>query len=429
MARIFTRWRVSVAACVMGSSIATAHAQQLSLAAAPQAEMASVLAEAPALDTATPPEPDDAYEFEVSEAQVPEAAEETPAATAIQADPEATVELIKERYPNGDIKIEREVTQDSFGNYIHHGKWKMFDQAGNTIAQGQFVNNLRDGIWHRWHHRNESKLLATVPYNQFQEPFISEAHFKNGQISGKWIIYDAKQRKVSEWEFADGERHGVSTWYLSNGRKLREMTYRNGAIDGELVEWNANGEPVLRETYQDGRKLAPKVANYKNNPRAKQSEGMYLFAKIVPKTADDWWNCVPAEFTQVGKDERHGAWTSWYANGQKQMVGEFRNDVEVGRFTWWYDNGQKATEGEYKIGKPDGEWVWWHPNGQKATQGLYSLGNPTGRWSGWDESGRLTRAEDHSNAPHSAADAGEIETDRSAELPQLQLTQPRPIFK
>lgn len=452
MARIFTRWRVSVAACVMGSSIATAHAQQPTLLAGPLTELGSVLAEAPidvaepaaaaaleeATEEATATEPDDSsLDFETpevqapevaSEVQVPEINKELPAEGVGQADPEATVELIKERYPNGDIKIEREVTQDSFGNYIHHGKWKMFDQQGNTIAQGQFVNNLRDGIWHRWHHRNESKLLSALPYSQFQEPFISEAHFKDGQISGKWIIYDAKQRKVSEWEFADGQRHGVSTWYLANGRKLREMTYRDGAIHGELVEWNVNGEPVLRETYQDGRKLAPKVANYKNNPRAKQSEGMYLFAKIVPKTADDWWNCIPADFTQVGKDERHGVWTSWYPNGQKQMVGEYRNDIEVGRFTWWYDNGQKATEGEFKIGKPHGEWVWWHPNGQKATQGLYSLGNPTGRWSGWDESGRLTRAEDHSE-PHNAAGVGEIDTDRSAELPQLQLTQPRPIFK
>jgi hypothetical protein len=31
------------------------------------------------------------------------------------------MEVIRERFPNGSIRIEREVTQDADGNYINHG--------------------------------------------------------------------------------------------------------------------------------------------------------------------------------------------------------------------------------------------------------------------------------------------------------------------
>ncbi len=422
MACYFTRWRTAFAACVLSSSVAIAHAQQ------PAAELSlsdfgPVLAETAEADDYAAPEPRDEQgllEGERSPAVQEAAGGELPLAGTPEADPAAAIELIRERYPDGAIKVERQMTQDTFGNYIRHGSWKMLDPQGTTIAQGHFSNNLRDGVWHRWHRRNESRLFSSFPFNQFQEPFISEATFKEGQLDGKWIIYDAQQRKVTEWEFADGERHGLSSWYYPTGKKMREMPYRKGALHGEVVEWHINGEATLREAYQDGRKIAAKTAFHPKS-KVKQSEGMYLFAKIVPKTADDWWSATPAEFTQIGKDERHGTWTSWYPNGQKQMVGEYRNDVEVGRFTWWYQNGQKATEGEYQIGKPDGQWTWWHQNGQKATQGSYALGNPTGRWSGWDDTGRLTRAEDHSGRPSVA----EGQTPRAAQG----LEQPRPLLQ
>ena len=47
-------------------------------------------------------------------------------------------EVIKERYPSGEVKIEREVTQDAGGNYLNHGAWKMFDERGNLVAQGEY---------------------------------------------------------------------------------------------------------------------------------------------------------------------------------------------------------------------------------------------------------------------------------------------------
>src|SRR5438045_1411801 len=40
------------------------------------------------------------------------------------------VETIQERYPNRTVKVERQVIQDSAGNYINHGTWSQWDERG-----------------------------------------------------------------------------------------------------------------------------------------------------------------------------------------------------------------------------------------------------------------------------------------------------------
>ncbi|MBI3838958.1 MAG: hypothetical protein HY288_13635 [Planctomycetia bacterium] len=310
---------------------------------------------------------------------------------------QSETEVITERYPDGAVKTEREVTQDTQGNYINHGAWEMWDQRGNPVAQGAYDHDNRTGTWIRWY-RNpaEASMLTKAPYQQFSPPFISQATFDNGQLTGTWTIYHGKKRKISQWEFADGRRHGVAIWWHANGRKMREVQYREGEIDGELVEWGPEGTVLVKETYQFGRKLARKTSTHSGGK--KKSEGMYLFAKDVEQTPDDWWNCKPQVTIKQGKDERHGPWTSWYTNGQQQLEGTFEHDVQVGQFTWWHTNGQKAVDGRFESGKQDGPWTWWYPSGQKSIHGEYVHGNPTGRWTWWKEDGKVAQSADLSHS-------------------------------
>ena len=182
----------------------------------------------------------------------------------------------------------------------------------------------------------------------------------------------------------------MSTWWHANGRKMREIEYRDGDIDGQLIEWGPEGAVLLKETYQAGRKLAEKTSNYPDG--SKKSQGMYLFAKDVEKTPDDWWNCKLVTTTKTGKDEKHGPWTTWHSNGQRQLEGTYEHDLQVGLFTWWHANGQKALEGRFETGKQDGNWTWWYATGQKSIQGEYAKGNPTGRWTWWKEDGKVAQS-------------------------------------
>ena len=185
---------------------------------------------------------------------------------------------------------------------------------------------------------------------------------------------------------------------------MREIEYRDGDLDGQFLEWTPEGKLTVKDTYQTGHKLAPKLTNHSGG-NDKKSEGMYLFAQEVEQSPDDWWNCKLMVTSQAGHEERHGAWKSWYTNGQIQLEGNYEHDVQIGTFTWWHANGQKAQEGRYDHGKQDGNWTWWHANGQKSINGEYTHGNPTGRWTWWKEDGRVVQSADLSHTEGVAVDS------------------------
>jgi antitoxin component YwqK of YwqJK toxin-antitoxin module len=305
-------------------------------------------------------------------------------------------EVIRERYPNSAIKIERHVTQDAEGNYYNHGLWSQWDEKGHLVGNGEYRYGKRQGRWVRQYAAGEAPMLAGTQYKDFQPPFIAEASFEDGQINGVWRVVDAKGRKISEWEFDHGERNGKSVWYYPNGQKRREVDYRQGDIDGEVLEFGFDNKVASRDKYVEGRRLAMQVDYY--GPGQKRSEGMILFAKEITKSNYDFWTGT-ATIQVVGTEgtnQRCGAWSWWHKNGQKQMEGQYEADMPVGKFAWWYANGQKQLQGEYISGKQQGRFTWWHDNGQKQLEGDYIAGVLTGKWTRWNKDGRVVEVGDYS---------------------------------
>jgi hypothetical protein len=74
-------------------------------------------------------------------------------------DPYLPVEVIRERYPNGSVKIERGVALDADGNYMNHGMWKLWNEEGTLVAEGQYDMGERTGAWSKWHSRRDCPSL------------------------------------------------------------------------------------------------------------------------------------------------------------------------------------------------------------------------------------------------------------------------------
>lgn len=304
----------------------------------------------------------------------------------------ANAELVTERYENGDVKIEREVIQDQDQNYVNHGKWKSYDREGNAAIEGRFKINEMDGVWTRVYRHREPKLLNIAPFNQAQLPLISQANFRDGQLHGKWVIYDSLKRRLCEWEFSDGKRDGTSTWWFANGLKMREITYDKGTIDGQFNEWDRAGKQVTKDRYVQGSRVAPKTEYY--SPGRKRAEGTVMYPQLVLEQPDNWMDCTLATYAMDGEPVKHGMWTSWYPNGQRKHEGEYKDDVPAGEFTWWHDNGQRSLVATYVDGKKHGTWTWWHPSGLKSIQGQYANDAPSSKWLWWQESGKVAQRVD-----------------------------------
>ena len=198
-------------------------------------------------------------------------------------------ETFTERYPNGKVRIQREVALDADGNYVNHGSWKMWSTAGNVVAEGQFEMDRRIGTWTRWLDRNQSPLLQQAPFNRFKAPFLSQVTFVDGQMDGEWMIFDSEQKKCSQTSLKMGKRHGLKIIWRSNGKILRQETFENSVPVGDVLQVNAeNGEPKRVATYLKGRRIVTKANNYRRS-KQKQSMEMFLAPTTVVKTPDASW--------------------------------------------------------------------------------------------------------------------------------------------
>ena len=357
------------------------------------------------------------------EPETEEAVTEEPATEAAPAPAanDQTSEVIEERYPNGALKIVREVVQDAQGNYLNHGTWKMLSEKGLVQVEGQFYEDARHGVWNRWYAAGEVAFLRQKPFTEFTPPFVSQGIFDTGELHGAWIIYDAKQRKICEIRFNHGERDGLAAWWHPNGRKMREMKYEKGVVHGDVLEWAADGTLAKKDVFDQGRKHTTQTVHHGGD--VKKFSGQFLEPELQAKQLDDWWKGEMATYASTGKPIKHGGYAAWHPNGQMRMKGEYKYDMPVGTFTWWYANGQKSLEGDYIDGKQEGEWSWWHENGQRSIRGFFATGNPEGKWTWWNKEGKVAQSGDFSD------DKGQIVVTPVTPAPAEQAQTPQRALK
>jgi hypothetical protein len=77
---------------------------------------------------------------------------------------------------------------------------------------------------------------------------------------------------------------------------------------------------------------------------------------------------VPGRYT--------GRWTTWHANGRKEVEGGFLHGDHHGPWAAWWENGARMFTGEYDRGSPTGWWTEWNGYGTVLTTGLYRDGVP-----------------------------------------------------
>ena len=309
------------------------------------------------------------------------------------------VEKVTDRYPNGKIRVEREVGQDPKGNYVNQGNYKAFDLDGQVIMSGEFLNGKQNGKWTQRFTKDEGHLFSPDNDAEFTGPFTSEATFLDGQLHGMWTIKDANGQNVIEWSFDNGVPSGNWSWWHPSGKKRLDAIFHNGMINGDVQEYDRDEKLVSKNTYIDG-KIMVKVTGWYTLGQ-KQYEGYYLKSNDMPEATYDWWNSkvTTAAAKPAVADQKHGSWVSWYRNGAKQTEAQYDRDMRIGKFKWWYENGTPEAEGEYENGKKIGTWITWHPNGLKESQGDFKEDQLISKWFHWDADGKMVEAKDAGRMP------------------------------
>lgn len=308
-------------------------------------------------------------------------------------------ELIQQRSPNGALKIERYVTEDTEGNLVNHGHYKEFDTSGKVIREGRFSMGRMEGAWMQMLSSESVALITKLPDAGFRAPFKSEANFVAGQLHGDWTISDAKGNPVLLWQFDMGNRQNVSTWFDSRQNVVLEIMYEAGVPHGAATQIVAGQREPKKVVYDRGRIVQTKTHWYEQGKK-KRAEEMVLIPVASKVVSHDWWNSsVKSETVADVETVRHGVYSAWHVNGQKGLEGQFVNGQPEGSFEWWYPNGQLQAKGHYQDGKPAGQWRWWHANGMKMMEGTYEKGDQVGDWSQWSDQGSLVLRDDATKFP------------------------------
>ena len=185
------------------------------------------------------------------------------------------VEKVTDRYPNGKIRVEREVGQDQKGNYVNQGNYKAFDQDGQVIMSGEFLNGKQNGKWTQRFTKDEGHLFFAGRRHRIHRPVHLRSHVPR-RPTARPVDDQRRQlaRSVIEWSFDNGTRSGNWTWWHPNGKKRLEAIFQNGMINGDVQEFDREEKQISKNTYIDG-KILVKVTGWYTLGQ-KHYEGYYL---------------------------------------------------------------------------------------------------------------------------------------------------------
>ena len=99
--------------------------------------------------------------------------------------------------------------------------------------------------------------------------------------------------------------------------------------------------------------------------------------------------------TFVNGQQKSAEW--FFENGQVEIRGEFKNNIQDGIWEYFYESGQLAYKGEFTKGKENGLWQGFHDNGALLYSGQMSNGQSEGLFEWFHDNGQLERRGHHKN--------------------------------
>lgn len=302
-------------------------------------------------------------------------------------------ERITQRFPSGNIAIERWVIESENGDFVNSGPYVEYSINGDIVVAGKYHLGSREGTWSKQLDAKNVQPLAGKLDNGFKAPFTSKAHFERGKLTGDWTCSDANGSLIFLWSFVDGKRHGESLWFNSKGEIIQSIPYENDLAHG-LAKFNFQKEtPANDVRFERGRMLKDERDFFpagKNGKQIIKSQQSYLVSTSVNLAGHDW-GASQVQYQAFDADDNvpHGPLVTFFSNGQRESEGQYEYGKRTGTFVWWYSNGQRKTVGEYANDKEQAEWSWWHPNGIRQARGLFNDGNRVAEWSTWNSDGKL----------------------------------------
>jgi len=263
-------------------------------------------------------------------------------------------------YPDGTLMYRGGVKKNDFGHDVYDGKGTLFDQEGELLFEGEFVNHMKQGngimylkgqMIYQGEFIQNKKQGNGILYKDGQVYY--EGHFRNDLMEGYGILYYEEDviapfkeireqyphlnQPQYEGDFVHGMKKGKGKQYYPSGFFQYEGDFIWNHMQGAGKLYNAPESPSTEE-------LA-------NGVTSLQYEG-YFFEDMKHGKGKNYSR--QSELVSEGQfkeDAMTGQGTLYYANGQASYIGDLVNGEKHGRGDYFNEEGKIIYSGEFINGE------------------------------------------------------------------------------
>ncbi|PJO43040.1 AAA family ATPase [Lysinibacillus xylanilyticus] len=262
-------------------------------------------------------------------------------------------------YPDGTLMYRGGVKKNDFGHDVYDGKGTLFDQEGELLFEGEFVNHMKQGngimylkgqMIYQGEFIQNKKQGNGILYKDGQVYY--EGHFRNDLMEGYGILYYEEDviapfkeireqyphlnQPQYEGDFVHGMKKGKGKQYYPSGFFQYE---------GDFIWNHMQGAGKLYYAPE-----SPSTEELANGVTSLQYEG-YFF-----------------------EDMKHGKGKNYSRQGELVSEGQFKEDAMTGQGTLYYANGQASYIGDLVNGEKHGRGDYFNEEGKIIYSGEFING-------------------------------------------------------
>ncbi|EFI70199.1 AAA family ATPase [Lysinibacillus capsici] len=259
-------------------------------------------------------------------------------------------------YPSGIIMYRGGVKKNDFGHDIYDGKGSLFDQEGELLFEGEFVNHMKQGngimylkgqLIYQGEFIQNKKQGHGILYKDGHIHY--EGHFRNDLMDGYGVLYYEEEvispyqtlraqyphlnQPQYEGDFVHGMKKGKGKQYYPNGFLQYEGDFIWHHLQGAGKLYYPTESPTAEE-------LARGVTTL-------HYEGHFF------------------------EDLKHGKGKVYARDGILEAEGQFKEDMMTGQGTLYYANGQASYIGDLVQGKKHGRGDYYNEEGKIIYSGEF----------------------------------------------------------
>lgn len=259
-------------------------------------------------------------------------------------------------YPSGIIMYRCGVKKNDFGHDIYDGKGSLFDQEGELLFEGEFVNHMKQGngimylkgqLIYQGEFIQNKKQGHGILYKDGHIHY--EGHFRNDLMDGYGVLYYEEEvirpyqtlraqyphlnQPQYEGDFVHGMKKGKGKQYYPNGFLQYEGDFIWHHMQGAGKLYYPTESPTAEE-------LARGVTTL-------HYEGHFF------------------------EDLKHGKGKVYARDGILEAEGQFKEDMMTGQGTLYYANGQASYIGDLVQGKKHGRGDYYNEEGKIIYSGEF----------------------------------------------------------